>query len=205
MSNPSVRKNRIRKEIQHLLREPPPGILFWSEGGDADLDSNEERTFSARLAGPLGSCYEGGSFYVEIRLGVRYPFEAPGLRFITKIFHPNVDEAGRICLDSLKLPPAGSWRPSLNLHQVLSQISILLVEPGLSDPLMKDAAELYKNDRERFFQIAKEWTAKYASAKQAGGVSSSAAPASSSSFSSLVVQDSKRLKVQNTDENDPSQ
>lgn len=45
----------------------------------------------------------------------RYPFEPPKVTFCTKIYHPNIDDQGRICLDLLKLPPNGSWKPSHNI------------------------------------------------------------------------------------------
>jgi len=139
-----------------LTRDPPPGVVL--------IGHTEEDipVLTVKLVGPNDTPYAGGNFLVEAKLGHRYPFEAPQVRFVTRVYHPNVDEAGRICLDSLKLPPAGSWRPSLNLAQVFSQLVILFAEPGLSDPLMKDIAELYKSDREHFNKIAREWTAQYA-------------------------------------------
>lgn len=150
-----ARKGRIAKELLQLSKDPPNGIVVWPDEEDAN-------TVHAKVTGPAGTPYAGGCFELEVRLGERYPFEPPGVRFVTKIYHPNVDESGRICLDSLKLPPSGSWKPSLNLLQILSQLQILLAEPGLSDPLMKDIADQFKNDYQRFSQVAKEWTIKHA-------------------------------------------
>ena len=45
----------------------------------------------------------------------RYPFEPPKVHFLTRIYHPNIDDKGRICLDVLKMPPQGSWKPAHNL------------------------------------------------------------------------------------------
>ena len=64
----------------------------------------------------------------------------PKVRFLTRVYHPNIDTAGRICLDLLKMPPSGSWRPLHNIASVLTSIRLLLSSPNPDDPLMIDIA-----------------------------------------------------------------
>lgn len=47
-------------------------------------------------------------FKLELFLPDDYPMTPPKIRFLTKLYHPNVDKLGRICLDVLKsrLPSA---------------------------------------------------------------------------------------------------
>ena len=58
------------------------------------------------ITGPENSPYESGIFELDLSITDRYPFEPPKLRFITPIYHPNIDSTGRICLDLLKMPPS---------------------------------------------------------------------------------------------------
>lgn len=68
----------------------------------------------------------------------RYPMEPPKIRFVTPVYHPNIDAEGRICLDLLNPPPKGSWKPSLNIGTLLTSIALLLAEPNPEDGLVTD-------------------------------------------------------------------
>lgn len=60
------------------------------------------RYFDVTVDGPTQSPYEGGLFKLELFLPDDYPMTPPKVRFLTKIYHPNIDRLGRICLDVLK-------------------------------------------------------------------------------------------------------
>ena len=77
------------------MQEPVPGISAVPDEGNA-------RYFKVVVAGPEGSPFQGGVFKLELFLPEDYPMSAPKVRFITKIYHPNIDKLGRICLDILK-------------------------------------------------------------------------------------------------------
>ena len=86
---------RLRKELQRLEKDAPPGITVTAH------DDNF-RYFDVCILGPTDTPYEGGKFHLEMFLTNKYPMKPPKARFITKIYHPNVDKIGRICLDILK-------------------------------------------------------------------------------------------------------
>uniref|UniRef100_A0A8C1V1A8 Ubiquitin-conjugating enzyme E2Nb n=1 Tax=Cyprinus carpio TaxID=7962 RepID=A0A8C1V1A8_CYPCA len=126
---------RIIKETQRLLAEPVPGIR-------AEPDEGNARYFHVVIAGPQDSPFEGGTFKLELFLPEEYPMAAPKVRFMTKIYHPNVDKLGRICLDILK----DKWSPALQIRTVLLSIQALLSAPNPDDPLANDVAEQWKSN-----------------------------------------------------------
>lgn len=142
---------RIIKETQRLLQEPVPGII-------AVPDEANARYFHVIVSGPTDSPFEGGSFKLELFLPEDYPMSAPKVRFMTKIYHPNIDRLGRICLDILK----DKWSPALQIRTVLLSIQALLSAPNPDDPLANDVAELWKVNEVEAIRNAKEWTERYA-------------------------------------------
>ena len=68
------------------------------------------------------------------------------MQFVTPIYHPNIDSGGRICLDTLNMPPKGCWKPSLNVSTLLSTIRLLLSEPNPDDGLDENRLQLAMND-----------------------------------------------------------
>lgn len=119
----------------------------------------------AQILGGINTPYEKGVFKLEVIVPERYPFEPPQIRFLTPIYHPNIDSAGRICLDVLKLPPKGAWRPSLNISTVLTSIQLLMSEPNPDDPLMADISAEFKYNKPVFLKNARQWTEKHARQK----------------------------------------
>jgi len=142
---------RIVKETQRLMAEPVPGI-------SAIPDENNARYFHVVVAGPEGSPFERGVFKLELFLPEEYPMSAPKVRFITKIYHPNIDKLGRICLDILK----DKWSPALQIRTVLLSIQALLSAPNPDDPLANDVAEQWKVNESEAINTAREWTRMYA-------------------------------------------
>uniref|UniRef100_A0AAQ5Z855 UBC core domain-containing protein n=1 Tax=Amphiprion ocellaris TaxID=80972 RepID=A0AAQ5Z855_AMPOC len=116
------------------MLEPVPGIK-------AEPDEGNARYFHVVIAGPQDSPFEGGTFKLELFLPEEYPMAAPKVRFMTKIYHPNVDKLGRICLDILK----DKWSPALQIRTVLLSIQALLSAPNPDDPLANDVAEKWKS------------------------------------------------------------
>uniref|UniRef100_A0A2K6S9C9 UBC core domain-containing protein n=1 Tax=Saimiri boliviensis boliviensis TaxID=39432 RepID=A0A2K6S9C9_SAIBB len=83
---------------------------------------------------------------------------APKVHFMTKIYDPNVDKLGRICLVILK----DKWSPALQIRTVLLSIQALLSAPNPDDPLANDVAEQWKINEAQATETARAWTRLYA-------------------------------------------
>ena len=142
---------RILKETQALAKDPVIGIY-------AEPSPTNPRHFFVKIAGPGQTPFEGGLFTAELFLPDEYPMVPPKVLFRTKIFHPNIDKLGRICLDILK----DKWSPALQIRSVLLSIQALMSAPNLDDPLDQEIANFWKADADGAIKKAREWTLQYA-------------------------------------------
>lgn len=112
------------------------------------------RRWKGTIFGPKDTCYEGGTFIVDIEIPSDYPFKPPKMKFDTKLWHPNVSsQTGAICLDILK----NEWTPALTIRTALISLQALMCSPEPDDPQDAQVANMYKTDRKLFEYTAKQW------------------------------------------------
>merc|ERR1712096_411943 len=111
---------------------------------------------AAKLATEVAE--EGGVFFLTIHFPTDYPFKPPKVAFTTRIYHPNINSNGSICLDILR----SQWSPALTISKVLLSICSLLCDPNPDDPFVPEIARIFKTDRDKYTELAREWTRKYA-------------------------------------------
>ncbi len=145
-------QRRIERELQDLRRDPPANCLA------APIHERNLFEWEGTIVGPADSVYEGGVFHLAIQFPVDYPSKSPSVRFKTRIYHPNINATGLICLDILKT----NWSPVLTIAKVLLSISSLLTDPNPDDPFVPDIAKQYKTDRAAYNDEARRWTRLYA-------------------------------------------
>eukprot|EP01129_Flabellula_baltica_P012228 TRINITY_DN548_c0_g2_i3.p1 TRINITY_DN548_c0_g2~~TRINITY_DN548_c0_g2_i3.p1 ORF type:complete len:148 (-),score=42.14 TRINITY_DN548_c0_g2_i3:81-524(-) len=143
--------NRIQRELEDLRIDPPSNCSAGPVGDDL-------LHWSAMLMGPEDSPYAGGTFFLDINFPPDYPFKPPKCSFTTRVYHPNVNKNGTICVDILKK----NWSPALTISRVLLSISSLLTDPNPDDPLVPEIAYQYVHDREAYERMAAEHTQRFA-------------------------------------------
>ena len=146
------REKRVGSELRSLMSDPPDGITA------QPLDSSYYH-WQATICGPVNSPYEGGLFYLYMKVPLYYPFNPPEIRFLTKIFHPNVSRHGDVGID---LTLQHNWSCGMTLSKVLISIQSLLTDPFTNVCMEPEVGSLYESNRKMFDAVAQRWAHMYA-------------------------------------------
>ncbi|KAJ8521723.1 hypothetical protein ONZ45_g1627 [Pleurotus djamor] len=147
-----ARLRRVNREIADCKNDKTSGIK---------IEMIDESPFHLKgsFPGPEGTPYAGGHFDIDIVIPESYPFQPVKMKFITKVYHPNVSSAsGAICLDILK----DAWSPVLTLKSTLISLQSLLCSPEPNDPQDAEVAKHYMTSKSSFEETAAYWTQTYA-------------------------------------------
>lgn len=147
----SWRTVRLKNELKSLQSDPPEGI-------DAKPLDKTCCHWQASITGPIDSPYEGGRFFLYLQIPQSYPMKPPVVRFITKIFHPNISRHGDIGIDSIH----HNWTLALTISKVLISIQSLLTDPYCHVCMEPEIGRLYVDDRNTFDRTARLWTMQHA-------------------------------------------
>jgi ubiquitin-conjugating enzyme (huntingtin interacting protein 2) len=127
---------RLMKELAACRDDDDTSGVMAAPVNDSNL-----RELKATIKGPVGTCYEGGVFNIDVTIPKQYPFEPPKMKFTTKIWHPNISsQTGAICLDILK----DQWSPALTIKTALLSLQALMCSPEPSDPQDAEVAKVRK-------------------------------------------------------------
>ncbi|KAJ1956374.1 NEDD8-conjugating protein ubc12 [Dipsacomyces acuminosporus] len=128
---------RLQKDLGELKLDKDTQLTF----------PNEQNQMSFILEyRPTRELYEGGAFKFSFEIGTNYPFEPPKVLCLQKIYHPNIDVEGHICLNILR----EDWKPVLTIKSVIFGLQLLFLAPNPDDPLNKEAADHMKQNAKDF-------------------------------------------------------
>lgn len=115
MSNKAALK-RIQKDLEDLSENPIPNCA-------AGVAVEDLFTWQVMVMGPDATPYEGGLFFIDMNFPSNYPLAPPKVKFMTKIYHCNVDSKGGVCLDIL----TDQWSPIMTASKVQRPVFILFL------------------------------------------------------------------------------
>ena len=95
------------------------------------------------IVSPDSGCWSGAKYHFTFAIPALYPHEPPKVTCNTKIYHPNINLAGAVCLNILR----EDWKPVLDINAVIYGLIYLYYEPNPDDPLNREAADLYRTDK----------------------------------------------------------
>ena len=143
--------------LLHWFAHPPcvPSCPF---AHNTAIPTTPHRTLTLR--GPPATPYSGGTFYVDLVFPAEYPARGPEVRFLTRVFHPQVGAGGETWL---ALTDAQHWRSTYGIADVATALLALLAAPTAAGACANaDAARMLDADDETFAAEAARWTAQYA-------------------------------------------
>lgn len=145
---------RLNKELQSYQTQTNKNVQLYLK------DKDNAFQWQAKIKGPPDTPYEEGEFLINIKVPNDYPVSAPECKFMTKIFHPNIEfNTGAICFELLK----DKWSPQWTLESVCMAILNLLSNPNADSPLNCDCGNLIRHhDFIGYNSLAKMYTIEYA-------------------------------------------
>ncbi|XP_038693081.1 NEDD8-conjugating enzyme Ubc12-like [Tripterygium wilfordii] len=129
---------RLHKDISELNLAKTCSIAF--PNGKDDL-MNFEVTIR-----PDEGYYVGGTFFFTFQVSPVYPHEPPKVKCKTKVYHPNIDLEGNVCLNILR----EDWKPVLSINTLIYGLFHLFTQPNHEDPLNHDAAAVLRDNPKLF-------------------------------------------------------
>ena len=144
----AITTKRVKGEIKKLKTgELPFGIKI--EPREDDIF-----TWDAEITGGIGTPHEGLTYKLLVRIDKEdYPKKPPSIKFISKIYHPNVYRDGQICIDILQ----SEWTPTLRIISALISIQSMLDDPNPNSPANRDSAMVFMKDKELYKKKIQEY------------------------------------------------
>ena len=139
------------------------------------VDDSDLFLWNVIIEGPLDTLYEvsdslslvtknmfikGGYFKTQLKFPRDYPNNPPEMRFISKMWHPNIYTDGKVCISILHPPGTDQfnqqetadvrWRPILGVDAILMSVMVMLQNPNIESPANIDASKEYRDEREKY-------------------------------------------------------
>lgn len=138
-------RRRLIRDFKRMKEDAPIGV-------SAAPVSDNIMMWNAVIIGPTDTPFEEGTFRLLLNFDETYPNKPPTVKFISRMFHPNVYANGDLCLDILQ----NRWSPTYDVAAILTSIQSLLNDPNTASPANVEAANLHKENRKEYTRKVRE-------------------------------------------------
>lgn len=136
----STAERRLLKDLKRMHEDTTQDTIQATPSGDSLFH------WDAIIFGPEDTIWDGGVFNLTIEFTEQYPNKAPKVKFLTKLFHPNIYADGSICLDILQ----HAWSPVYDVSSILTSIQSLLTDPNPNSPANATASKMFVNNYQEY-------------------------------------------------------
>ncbi|KAM9335949.1 uncharacterized protein ABDE67_020945 [Symphorus nematophorus] len=141
------RDKRILQELKILHCDPHPYFIIFPSESDFTF-------WKILMEGPPDTPYEKGTFELFCQFGPDYPVKPPLVRFVTRMYHCNINSVGRICHNIFDR----NYNAQITMRDILNAVYGLLIIPEPEDPLDSILAEEFMTSRNQYEEEAKKHT-----------------------------------------------
>mmetsp|Transcript_18428 Transcript_18428/g.23710 ORF Transcript_18428/g.23710 Transcript_18428/m.23710 type:complete len:194 (-) Transcript_18428:317-898(-) len=151
------KKPRVRMAEKQAKKRSPGEIRIQKDIAELDggkvatvefPNPNNLTSFNVAIS-PDSGYWKGATYQFSFVIPAHYPHSPPKVECHTKIYHPNIDLQGKVCLNILR----EDWKPVLDINAVIYGLIYLFYEPNPDDPLNHEAAELFRKDVGQFARL----------------------------------------------------
>lgn len=155
MSGAHADINRIEREMDDLKKSELVPVT------KTERIDNNNLLWKVIFEGPHESPYEDGIFTLKFIFPEDYPTHGPEARFITPMFHPNIDNSSdnHVCINLLD---SDKWDVNRTLEDIILGIFDILLNPTTKNPYGNEATQLLRKDYDEYYDKVEEYTYKYA-------------------------------------------
>ena len=146
----SAAKIRLQKDLEEVNQTSDAVVTF--------PDPNDIMHFNLRIR-PISGYWANHNFDFRFDISEDWPIEKPSITILTKVWHPNIDEEGNICLNIIK----ENYTPVLSISKIVATLYFLFIEPNPYSPLNNEAANQLINSPDDFKEKVEEYMEEYCS------------------------------------------
>jgi ubiquitin-conjugating enzyme E2 M len=142
--------SRIQKDLTEITPDAFPGISV------SMPDPKVMQVFVVRVC-PFSGLWASHNFDFKFTIPDDFPFDRPSVHCETRVWHPNIEETGAVCLNILR----DNYTPVMSIGQLVTGLQFLVAEPHPNSPLNNEASSQFVKQPDDFKKKAQDYMKLY--------------------------------------------